>query len=488
MNQKDSASFFGQPRGLMTLFFTEMWERFSYYGMRAILLFYMVYAADKGGLGFNAVTGAAIMSIYGSMVYLSGIIGGYLADRVLGSWRTVFYGGVLIMFGHIALSMPLGTPGLFGSIVPITLGTGLLKPNVATMVGNLYDKDDERRDAGFSIYVFGINLGSFVSPILVGWFQVNVNFHVAFSLAAIGMFIGLVQYTVDGRKHLSNVSRKAPSPLQPEEMKSLGWKLGLILIAIILILFTLKGTNSLNIDSIINVLTAVAILVPVVYFVVMLTSSKTTKFERRKVIAYIPLFIAAMLFWIIEEQGSVVLALFAANQTALHGIPASWFQSLNPLFIMLFTPFFVWLWSKKLSDRQPATGVKFALGLVFAGLSYVWMAFPGMLFGVNNHFNPLWLVASWALVEVGEMLISPVGLSASAKMAPVAFQAQMLTVWNLSDATAQAANAQLVKLYSPDTEVTYFLIIGFITVLAGLLLWVATKKIKILNDSLSETN
>ncbi len=149
MNQKDSASFFGQPRGLMTLFFTEMWERFSYYGMRAILLFYMIYAADKGGLGFNAVTGAAIMSIYGSMVYLSGIIGGYLADRILGSWRTVFYGGVLIMFGHIALSMPLGAPGLFGSIVLITLGTGLLKPNVATMVGNLYDKDDERRDAGF---------------------------------------------------------------------------------------------------------------------------------------------------------------------------------------------------------------------------------------------------------------------------------------------------------------------------------------------------
>jgi proton-dependent oligopeptide transporter, POT family len=302
------------------------------------------------------------------------------------------------------------------------------------------------------------------------------------------MFIGLIQYTIDGRKHLNNVSKKAPSPLQPEEIKSLIWKVGLGIIVILLILAILHMTGTLNINSIINLLTAVAIFVPIAYFVVMLTSSKTTKFERRKVVAYIPLFIAAMLFWVIEEQGSVVLALFASNQTALHGIPASWFQSLNPLFIMLFTPFFVWLWSKKLRDKQPATGVKFALGLVFAGLSYVWMAFPGMLFGVNNHFNPLWLVASWALVEIGEMLISPVGLSASAKMAPVAFQAQMLTVWNLSDATAQAANAQLVKLYAPNTEIAYFLIIGLITVLAGLLLWIATKKIKILNDSLSEAN
>lgn len=221
MEQKRDTSFFGQPRGLMTLFFTEMWERFSYYGMRAILLFYMIYAADKGGLGFNEATGAAIMSIYGSMVYLSGIVGGYLSDRVLGPWRTVFYGGVLIMFGHIALAMPFHEVGLFGLIALITLGTGLLKPNVATMVGNLYDANDERRDAGFSIYVFGINLGAFIAPLLVGWFQVHVNFHVAFSLAAIGMFFGLVQYSLDGRKHLKDVSHQAPSPLQPEEITPL---------------------------------------------------------------------------------------------------------------------------------------------------------------------------------------------------------------------------------------------------------------------------
>ncbi len=405
--------------------------------MRAILLFYMIYAADKGGLGFNATTGAAIMSIY-------------------------------------------------GSIALITLGAGLLKPNVATMVGNLYDVNDERRDAGFSIYVFGINLGAFVAPLLVGWFQGNVNFHVAFSLAAIGMFFGLVQYSLDGRKHLKDSAHKAPAPLQPEEVAPLLWKIAVIIIVFIVIIGVMAVTRALNITSIINLLTFIAILVPIIYFVVMLTSKKTTPAERKRVWAYIPLFIAAMLFWSIEEQGSVVLALFASDQTALHGMPASWFQSQNPLFIMLFTPFFVWLWSKKLRDKQPLTGVKFALGLAFAGLSFVWMAVPGMMFGVNHHFNPLWLVASWALVEVGEMLISPVGLSASAKMAPVAFQAQMLTVWNLSDATAQAANAQLVQLYSKATEINYFLIIGIMTIVAGMLLWFATKKIKALNEGLTE--
>ena len=486
MEQKRDTSFFGQPRGLMTLFFTEMWERFSYYGMRAILLFYMIYAVDKGGLGFGQATGAAIMSIYGSLVYLSGIIGGYLSDRVLGPWRTVFYGGILIMFGHISLAIPLAKLGLFLSIALIILGTGLLKPNVATMVGNLYQPGDERRDAGFSIYVFGINLGAFVAPLLVGWFQVHVNFHVAFSLAAIRMFFGLIQYSLDGRKHLKDTAHQAPSPLQPEEIMPLICKIVGIIVVFAVIIGVMAMMQALNINNVINLLTFVAILVPVIYFVVMLTSDKTTKAERKRVWAYIPLFIAAMLFWSIEEQGSVVLALFASDQTALHGAPASWFQSLNPLFIMLFTPFFVWLWSKKLRDKQPSTGVKFSLGLVFAGLSFVWMAFPGMLYGVNHHFNALWLIASWALVEVGEMLISPVGLSASAKMAPVAFQAQMLTVWNLSDATAQAANAQLVQLYSKSTEINYFLIIGGITIVAGFLLWIASKRIKALQIGLSE--
>lgn len=217
-------SFFGQPRGLSTLFFTEMWERFSYYGMRAILIFYMYFSVTKGGLGFSQSTAASIMAIYGSMVYLTSVIGGFVSDRIWGSRKTVFYGGVLIMFGHIA-SMPLGKIALFASIVLITLGTGLLKPNISEMVGGLYTEYDNRRDSGFTIFVFGINFGSFISPLLVSWLGMSVNFHLGFSLAAIGMFFGLLQYILGGKKHLPSTSLYPSDPLEPDDAKNCRFEL-----------------------------------------------------------------------------------------------------------------------------------------------------------------------------------------------------------------------------------------------------------------------
>ena len=185
--EKDKA-FLGQPRGLMTLFFTEMWERFSYYGMRAILIYYMYYAVTQGGLGFSQATAASVMAIYGSLVYLASVAGGFISDRILGSRKTVFYGGVLIMFGHIALSLPFGSAALLVSIALIVIGTGMLKPNVSEMVGSLYSVEDTRRDAGFSIFVFGINLGALLAPLIVSWVGFQISFHAGFSLAAIGMF------------------------------------------------------------------------------------------------------------------------------------------------------------------------------------------------------------------------------------------------------------------------------------------------------------
>ena len=199
-------TFLGHPRGLSTLFFTEMWERFSYYGMRAILLYYMYYSVSQGGLGFDKTTAASIMSIYGSLVYLSSVIGGFVSDRIWGSRKTVFVGGVLIMLGHIVLATPFGRMALFLSIALIVIGTGLLKPNVSEMVGGLYAPEDTRRDSGFSIFVFGINMGAFIAPLTVGWLGQQVNFHLGFSLAAIGMFFGLIQYSIDGRKYLSKES------------------------------------------------------------------------------------------------------------------------------------------------------------------------------------------------------------------------------------------------------------------------------------------
>ena len=223
-NKPQDKTFLGHPRGLATLFFTEMWERFSYYGMRAILLFYMYYSVTKGGLGFDKTTAASIMSIYGSLVYLSSVFGGFVSDRVLGSRKTVFIGGVLIMFGHIALATPFGRTALYISIALIVIGTGLLKPNVSNMVGDLYSDNDLRRDAGFSIFVFGINMGAFLAPIIVGYLGQNVNFHLGFSLAAIGMFFGLVQYSIDGKKYLSKESLYPSDPIEGKELRNVIFK------------------------------------------------------------------------------------------------------------------------------------------------------------------------------------------------------------------------------------------------------------------------
>ena len=483
------ASFFGQPRGLSTLFFTEMWERFSYYGMRAILLFYMYYAVSQGGLGMNQATAASIMSIYGSLVYLSGVVGGWLSDRVWGARKTVFIGGVLIMFGHIALSLPFGLPALYASIVLIVAGTGLLKPNVSDMVGSLYDEGDKRRDAGFSMFVFGINLGAAVAPWAVPWaangfgfhlFGSTMNFHAGFSLAAIGMFFGLIQYWLDGKKYLSKDSLYPNDPIDREGLKPIiTWTVvGVIVLAVVLGLLGAMG--QLNITNVINIITIIAVALPIIYFIMMLNSKKVTKVERSRVIAYIPLFIAAAIFWGIEESGSVVLALFAEQRTILHiggwHFAAANFQTLNPLFIMILTPFFVWLWSKW--KRQPSAPGKFAAGMVIAGLSYMWMALPGIIHGTTaGRVSPLWLVGSWFIVEIAEMLISPIGLSVTTKLAPKAFQSQMMSMWFLADSAGQAVNAQIVKYYSSATEIPYFLIVGTVSVIFGAIMFFMVKKI-----------
>ncbi|GKT04221.1 MFS transporter [Furfurilactobacillus sp. OKN36] len=479
-NKKYDTAFFGQPRGLATLFFTEMWERFSYYGMRAILLFYMYFAIDKGGLGFSQATATSIMAIYGSLVYLSSVLGGFLSDRVFGPRRTVFMGGILIMFGHIALAIPAGASALFASIGLIVIGTGLLKPNVSEMVGALYSPEDRRRDAGFNIFVFGINMGSLFAPYIVGTLGEEVNFHLGFSLAAVGMFFGLLQYWIDGRKYLSKDGLYPSDPIESDEVRPLviRWGLGIVAVVLVVILMALMG--ALTLKNIILMISIIAIATPVVYFILMLSSKKVTTNERHHVIAYIPLFIAAMLFWAIEEQGSVVLALFAQQRTVLTigswTMPAAYFQSLNPMFIMLYTPIFAILWTR-LGKRQPSTTAKFAYGLIIAGVSYLFMAIPGWLFGTAGRVSMLWLIGSWAIIEVAELLISPIGLSVTTRLAPKAFRSQMMSMWFLADAAGQAVNAQIVQFYTAKTEVAYFVAIGAVSVILGIILFIFRKPI-----------
>ncbi|KZE37840.1 peptide transporter [Bhargavaea cecembensis] len=471
--------FFGHPKGLFTLFFTEFWERFSYYGMRAILVFYMYYEVSEGGLGLSEPLALSIMSIYGSLVYMSGIIGGWLADRVFGTSKAVFYGGILIMLGHIALAIPGNVALFFVSMVLIVLGTGLLKPNVSSAVGEIYPKDDHRLDAGFSIFYMGINLGGFIAPLIVGSLM-GVSFHLGFAVAAVGMFVGLVTFVVTKKKNLGLAGTQVPNPLSAQEKKN--WTkytiIGMVVIAALLAVMIPQGWITIN--GVIALVGVLGILIPTVYFIVMYRSPKTTPTEQSRLIAYIPLFIASVMFWAIAEQGSTILARYADKRTDLNAfgfeISPAWFQSLNPLFIIILAPLFAWMWTR-LGDRNPSIPRKFSFGLLFAGLSFIVILLPGMLGGEGALVNPMWLVLSYFLVVLGELCLSPVGLAATTRLAPAAFSAQTMSLWFLSNAAAQAINAQIVKLNTPETENLYFGTIGGLSIVLGIILFLAAPKI-----------
>jgi POT family proton-dependent oligopeptide transporter len=485
--KKMDKSFFGQPKGLSTLFFTEMWERFSYYGMRAILLYYIYDTVANGGLGLAKETALAIMSIYGSLVFMSSIIGGWISDRVLGSRKTVFYGGVFIMAGHIVLATPFGVGALFVSIFLIVIGTGMLKPNVSGMIGHLYSKTDPRRDAGFSIFYMGINIGALLAPFVVGTLGQNYNYHLGFSVAAFGMFFGLLQYYLQGKKALADIGLAPTNPMDKMEQKKFSRSL-FIAFAVALIWFGgAYFLKQLTIDFFINTVSLVGILLPAYYFIKMLTSKNVTAEEKPRVMGYIPLFLASIVFWSLEEQGSSILALFADERTnrTLFGfnIAPSWFQSLNPIFVVILTPVFVALWTR-LGKRQPSTVVKFSLGLVFAGLSFVLLMMPGLFYGTSGRVSPLWLIVSFFVMIVAEMCISPVGLSITTKLAPKAFEAQTVAIWLLADAASQAINAQIARFYTPQTESAYFGIVGIVAVVAGIILLLFKNPIKKLMGSI----
>jgi proton-dependent oligopeptide transporter, POT family len=473
--------FFGHPKGLFTLFFTEFWERFSYYGMRAILVYYLYYKVTKGGLGLDQNLALAIMSIYGSLVYMSGIIGGWLADRVFGTSKAIFYGGILIMFGHIALSIPGSIAMFFISMVLIVLGTGLLKPNVSTVVGELYSEKDPRRDAGFSIFYMAINLGGFLAPLITGTLGLRYNFHLGFSMAAIGMFFGLLVFAFSKKNNLGLAGTMVPNPMSRSEKIRTFIILISATIVIIIILAIAIPLGLFTFTTLINLVGILGILLPIIYFTVMYRSSKTTKVEQSRIIAYIPLFIASVMFWAIEEQGSTILANYADKRTQLNfaglHISPAWFQSLNPLFIIVLAPVFAWLWVK-LGDHQPSIPRKFSFGLLFAGLSFLVILLPAYFGGTHSLVNPLWLVLSYFLAVLGELSLSPVGLSATTKLAPSAFSAQTMSLWFLSDAAAQAINAQLVRFYSPATEMAYFGTIGVVAIILGIILYAMAPKIQ----------
>ncbi|EFW89699.1 dipeptide/tripeptide permease [Streptococcus equinus] len=486
-NNKIEQTFFGQPKALFTLFQTELWERFSYYGMRAILIYYLYASvtAPNAGLGLPKPQAMAIVSIYGALVYLSGIIGGWFADRVLGASQTIFIGGILITLGHIVLAVPFGLTSLFISLFFIILGTGMLKPNISNMVGHLYAADDPRRDTGFNIFVIGINIGSLLAPIVVGTVGQSINYHLGFSLAAIGMVLALFVYWFGRMKQFPELGNKPSNPMTSAEKRGL-----LVKLAIGLVICTVGGTflyraNPSNfVNNLVNILSMAGIFIPFIYFFMMFTSKKVSSTERKQLMAYLPLFLSSIIFWLVEEQSATVIAVWGETRSNLHPtifgmnlyIDPSWYQLLNPLFIVALTPAFVWLWNK-MGERQPSPVTKFGLGLLLTGVSYLIMALPGILYGTDKRVSFMWLVIMFAVQMAGELLVSPVGLSVSTRLAPLAFQSQMVALWFLADSTSQAVNALITPYFAKETEVAFFGILGLVCLAVGVMLLFINKPV-----------
>lgn len=461
-----SRGFFGQPRALAHLFGVEMWERFSFYGMQGILLIYLSYKTADGGLGISTATATSIVGAYGGTVYLATIVGAWLADRVTGPERTLFLSAVLVMIGHIALSVLPGLLGVGVGLVCVALGSGGVKANATTIVGTLYTPDDVRRDAGFSLFYLGINLGALIGPLLTGVLQSEVGFHYGFGLAAVGMAAGLVQYTWH-RRQLPEQASRVPDPLSHRARWT--WAgIGLAVAALIAVLAVVGALPAGQLATIVAVVAAVA---AAAYFVLITTSSHVDRLERRRVLSYIPMFIASVAFWSLYQQQFSVVTIYAVDSLNrdLFGwdMPVSWVQSINPVFVILLSGVFAGIWTK-LGDRQPTSPVKFACGTVVMGAAF--LLFIPWATAAKNTTPLLALTLILLVFTVAELLLSPVNLSLSTKLAPRAFRSQMVALQFLSVAIGTALAGALAENYHSDDQTPYFLVLGLVAVAVGVAL------------------
>lgn len=440
-----AAQWFGHPRGLSTLFFTELWERFSYYGMRALLVLFMTTAAAEGnpGLDFGEGRAGAIYGLYTFFVYVLALPGGWIADNLWGQRKAVFVGGCIIALGHFTMAGPLvGLPdngSFFLGLMFIVIGTGLLKPNVSTMVGDLYPEGGARRDAGFSIFYTGINLGAFAGPILTGWLGEGYNWHYGFSLAGVGMILGLIQYRM-GTKYLGDAGLLKSDASEDALKKKT--RVTYIVLATSFVIAAVAGTLFLRVfplETLAAWLGYAVIGIAVVFFAYLLIFTNHTRLEKRRLVVIFWLFILAAIFWSGFEQAGSSLNLFARDSTdrMLGGweLPASWLQSVNSTFIIILAPVFGSLWiTLARLKRNPSIPAKFAIGLLGLAGGFFVIAWGAANAEDGSLVSPVWLVVMYFLHTVGELSLSPVGLSSITKLSPAGRVGQMMGVWFIGTA------------------------------------------------------
>ena len=481
----EDTGFFGHPRGLSTLFFTEMWERFSYYGMRALLILFMTAPLTAGGLGMGVAEAGAIYGLYTSMVYMTTLPGGWIADRLIGAQRAVLYGGILIAFGHFAMAIPsLAT--FYGGLLLIVLGTGLLKGNVSVIVGRLYAPRDVRRDAGYSIFYMGINTGAFIAPLVCGYLGQRVNWHAGFAAAGVGMTIGLIQYSF-GRKHLGTAGLHPADAGSPEatarRAKSAATWAAAVLGAVALVgVGAYTGVLPVTPTQIADIAGYFLLVLTLVFFGWLFFSPGWTPDERKRLVVIGVLFLCAALFWSEFEQAGSTLNLFADRDTnnslLAFEFPSSWYQALNSLFIITLAPVFAWLWVwLGRRGKEGSNSTKFGLGLVLVGAGFAVLVPAALLAEQGMKVSPMWLAVVYLLHTCGELTLSPVGLSAMSKLAPVRIGGLVMGVWFLGASVGNYIGGRLAAFYEAMPLHMLFGVVSAFGIAAGIVMFLLARPI-----------
>jgi POT family proton-dependent oligopeptide transporter len=480
---------FGHPRALATLFLTEMWERFSYYGMRALLVLFMVEQIERGGLGYSDQTATAVYGLYTAAAYVVCLPGGWIADRLWGAQRAVWVGGILIMSGHFVLAIPSAETFYIGLLL-VVLGTGLLKPNISAIVGDLYARGDPRRDGGFTIFYVGINVGAVLGALICGWLA-RTSWHYGFAAAGVGMLLGLLQFRAT-RAQLGTAGR-APAQSPAPRLATRAWAVVGAVLAVVAASYAAVFAGALTLDAVrlARGTAVVLVTVPILYFVYVFATGRLARDERNHMIVVLVLVFAAAIFWACYEQAGSSLNLFAERftdrQVGSFEIPASWFQSLNPAFIIVLAPLFsaLWVWLAR-RHLEPAAPAKFALGLAILGLGFVVMVGAATLVARGASAGPSWLVLTYLLHTLGELALSPVGLSAMTKLAPRRFVGQTMGMWFMCNALGYVIAGLIAGTFRVDAvaqwPALYWQIVAF-TVGAGALLALFARPLRRLMGS-----
>lgn len=472
----------GHPPGLSTLFFTELWERFSYYGMRALLVLFMTDLVANGGLGMTVVTATAIYGLYTFAVYAVALPGGWIADRLIGQRQAVLIGGVIIAVGHLTLAIPTLTAFYLG-LVLIVLGTGLLKPNVSAIVADLYPEGGARRDAGFSIFYMGINVGALAGPLVCGTLGERINWHLGFSAAGVGMILGVAQY-VWGWRHMGDAGllRHRDGDDRGRALRSFWWGVGLV-VALVLVVTSLQRGGLLTL-SILDVAQGTGVTITtlvVLYFLYIFLFGRLSPEERRRVAVIPVLFVAAAVFWSGFEQAGSSMNLFADRLTdrVVFGmeVPTTWLQSVNPLFIILLAPVFGSLWVR-LGSKNPSISAKFTYGLLMLGLGFLVLAWGATFATDGGRVSPMWLIVTYFFHTTGELCLSPVGLSSITKLSPKRLVGQMMGIWFMAAALGNLLAGLVAGLVESLALPQLFGAVGLIVLGGGVVMLLASGPVR----------